>query len=227
MTTPAKTVSAQHLFACRANYILNVAPAFQANKAFASHFCDSYLLMNSRSPESGELPAGFGLLLLGVRAHAVLPASFSGLLRSHKDLLGRLGLESRAMSSGAVEVFDRRAIALPLETITGIAPSGGASVRKGLEMLETRFNTGERRPYELVAWPSLVSPTDVFSIHRIDTYSGVMTFPSKESEFLNTGVLVSTAVAVVEQMMGKLKSLPKAVRFFTESTVAPVCDVPA
>lgn len=226
---PAMIVSAPHLLACRANYLNSVVPAFPATKAFAPHFCDSYMLMKSMSKESSEPPASFGLLLLGVRAHAVLPASFSKPLGRHEDQLNQLGLKSHTMKSGAVEVFNRKNILRQLESIIGGSLMNDGAVMSGLNIF-ANYNVAKpsEYPYELLGWPSLVTPNDDFSMHQVDTYSGMMQFPSKRGEFMSVGPLVAAAVAVVEQMMGKLKSLPQIEGFFTESTVASLMrDVPS
>ncbi len=226
---PAMEFSVPHLLACRANYLHSVVPAFPATKAFAPHFCDSYALMKSMSKESSEaLPASFGLLLLGVRAHAVLPASFSKLLGRHEDQLGQLGLKSHTMQSGAVEVFHSKNILPSLESILGGSLMDDRAVMSGLNIF-ANYNHEEpsKYPYALLGWPSLATPKDVFSIHQIPTYSGTMNFLSKQGESLTAGPLVAAAVAVVAQIMGKLEVLPQGL-FYTESIVASLMrDVPA
>lgn len=227
--TSALTVTAPHLFACRANYVLNVVPEFPAAKAFAPHFFDSYLLIRSVSQESKEpLPVGFGLLSLGVKCHELLPASFSKTLRRHRDMLGPLGLDLHTKKSGEVEVFSPALIGPQLEYILHKPMPTARAMEAGLVEFAA-FNTAEpsKYPYELLGWPSLVAPNAAFAINQTDTYIGNMNFPSKPDEFVKTGLLVSAAVAVVEQIMGKLKSLPKIGVFFTESNVAPFCDMPA
>ncbi len=226
--TRALTVTAPHLFACRANYITNVVPEFPAAKAFAPHFCDSYLLIRSVSQDSKEpLPVGFGLLSLGVKCHELLPASFSKPLRHSKDLLKPLGLAFRMKKSGEMEVFNPAVIRPQLESILHKSLPTAHALDAGLVEF-AKLNTAKplAYPYELLGWPSLVVSNDAFAIDSTPTYNGDMRFVSKPDESVKTRLLVSTAVAVVEQIMGKLKALPKIGVFLTESNMAPVCDVP-
>ncbi len=227
---PALAVSAPNLLASRANFLHNVVPAFPAAKAFAPHFCDSYALIRSLSEDSKEpLPVGFGLVSLGVKGHELLPASFSKQLRRHLDLLGPLGLALHTKKSGETEFFNPAIIKPQLESILKRPLPTARAMDAGLVDFAA-LNTAKPAayPYELLGWPSLIAPNEEFAIHMANTYNGWMQFASKPAEFVKAGLLVSTAVAVVEQVMGKLKSLPEMLKttFFTESTVAPLaCDV--
>jgi hypothetical protein len=227
---PALAVSVPNLLASRANFLNNVVPAFPAAKAFTPHFFDSYALIKSVSQESKEpLPVGFGLLSLGVKGYELLPASFSKPLLRHIGLLEPLGLCFHMTKSGEMEVFNPAIIRPQLEAMLKKPLPTSHALNEGLVQF-ARLNL--ERPlvysYELLGWPSLVSPREIFAINQIDTSSGMLQFPSKQGEFLNAGPLVAAAVAVVEQVMGKLKSLPDMLKtkFLTESTVAqPACEM--
>ncbi|MDD5340075.1 MAG: hypothetical protein PHV13_02390 [Candidatus ainarchaeum sp.] len=230
MATPQATVSAQHLLACRANYIRNVVPSFPATRAFERHFCDSYLLVNSLSKESGDqLPVGFGLLSFGVKCHELLPASFYGLLQRHADRLKTLGLAFHIKEPGTVEAFNPETLMPQLASILGKRIRNWGAMNAGLTEF-ARLNLAKplAYPYARLGWPSLVAPDNIFVINQIDTCTGMMQFPSEQDGFLKTAPLVAAAVAVVEQVMGRLKSIPEMLktRFLTENTVAqPACEM--
>jgi hypothetical protein len=181
--------------------------------------------MKSLPAESKEpVPVGFGLLLLGVKSHEILPASFTAFIHRNIGTLTSLGLSFCIMESEKIEVFNSAAIGMQLNSILGKGLP--ITLRADLAKFEQlNAKNPASYPYELLDWPSLVSPNKEFSIWTMDTYSGTMRFPSKPNELLLNKELVYTAVAVVEQIMEKLKVRPRLSSFRIDSpAIQPVCD---
>ena len=216
----ASAVSSTHFFTCRANFILNVAPNFPAAKVFAQHFEDSYVLMKSLSAESKEpVPAGFGLLLLGVKGHETLPASFTTLLLRSMDLLTHMSLAASVNVSGKWEVFNPLLIRPQLEYMLG--KDMPTDLRECLKIFaEHNAYKPSLYRYELLGWPTLVSPSDLFSTYTINTGCGRLHVPSKADKLLSTGQLVSKAAAVVAQMMEPPDAPPKLILYSEALTAA-------
>jgi hypothetical protein len=198
---PASAVSLPHLFGCRDDFTRNVLPNFPAAKAFAPHFDDSYALMRILSKESA-VPAGLGLLLLGVKSHEILPASFTGPLMRNLNRFTRLDLSFRTTSSGAVELFHPASIEQQLKSVVG----GGLPYTTRADLWRFAALNAENPasyPYELLGWPSLVSPSDTFFIYTMKTERGALRFPSKQDELNKTRTSVYRAVAAVEHVLEK------------------------